>query len=67
MSVLSEIAASLNTTPMQVALAWLLKRAPNILLIPGTSMVVHLREKLAAKALDLLASALMNLGAIAGG
>lgn len=45
---LSEVATHLGATPMQVALAWLLQRAPNILLIPGTSSVVHLRENLAA-------------------
>ena len=46
-------AASLEATPMQVALAWLLRRAPNILLIPGTSSVKHLRENLAAATLEL--------------
>ncbi|WP_276118901.1 aldo/keto reductase family oxidoreductase [Pararhizobium qamdonense] len=52
-STLSNVAARLNATPMQVALAWLLRRAPNILLIPGTSSVGHLRENLAAAALVL--------------
>ncbi|WP_233863456.1 aldo/keto reductase family oxidoreductase [Paraburkholderia adhaesiva] len=52
-SSLSEIAARLGSTPMQVALAWLLRRAPNMLLIPGTSSVAHLRENLAAGTLDL--------------
>ncbi|HVZ53904.1 MAG TPA: aldo/keto reductase family oxidoreductase [Pseudolabrys sp.] len=52
-STLSDVAARLGATPMQVALAWLLRRAPNILLIPGTSSVAHLRENLAAAALDL--------------
>jgi len=52
-SILSEVAERLGVTPMQVALRWLLRRAPNILLIPGTSSVVHLRENLAAAALDL--------------
>ncbi len=47
-SALSAVAARLGRTPMQVALAWLLRRAPNILLIPGTSSVAHLRENLAA-------------------
>ncbi len=47
-SALSEVAARLGATPMQVALAWLVARAPNILLIPGTSSVAHLRENLAA-------------------
>ena len=52
-STLSDVAMRLNATPMQVALAWLLRRAPNILLIPGTSSVGHLRENLAAAALVL--------------
>ncbi|TDH61985.1 aldo/keto reductase family oxidoreductase [Dankookia rubra] len=47
-SALSEVAGRLGATPMQVALAWLLRRSPNILLIPGTASVVHLRENLAA-------------------
>jgi aryl-alcohol dehydrogenase-like predicted oxidoreductase len=50
---LSDVARRLGATPMQVALAWLLKRAPNVLLIPGTSSVGHLRENLAAAELDL--------------
>lgn len=50
---LSDVANSLGATPMQVALAWLLQRAPNILLIPGTSSVTHLRENLAAAGLEL--------------
>lgn len=50
---LSDVAARLQATPMQVALAWLLQRAPNILLIPGTSSVAHLRENLAAADLQL--------------
>ena len=52
-STLSSVALRLGATPMQVALAWLLRRAPNILLIPGTSSVAHLRENLAAAELDL--------------
>ncbi len=52
-STLSDVARRLGATPMQVALAWLLKRAPNILLIPGTSSLVHLRENLGAAALEL--------------
>ena len=52
-SKLSEVARQLGATPMQVALAWLLRRAPNILLIPGTSSVAHLRENLAAADLEL--------------
>jgi pyridoxine 4-dehydrogenase len=50
---LSDVAKALGVTPMQVALAWLLQRAPNILLIPGTSSVSHLRENLAATRLTL--------------
>ena len=65
-SALSELAASLDATPMQVALAWLLKRAPNILLIPGTSSVEHLRENLAAAKLDIKGSVMAKLNAIAG-
>ncbi|VEB83752.1 putative oxidoreductase [Citrobacter koseri] len=52
-SMLSDVAASLNATPMQVALAWLLQRSANILLIPGTSSVTHLRENMAAGDLQL--------------
>jgi pyridoxine 4-dehydrogenase len=52
-SVLSDVAKSLGVTPMQVALAWLLQRAPNILLIPGTASLEHLRENLAAADLEL--------------
>ena len=52
-STLSDVAARLGATPMQVALAWLLRRAPNILLIPGTSSPDHLRENLAAAELAL--------------
>jgi len=52
-STLSDVAQQLGATPMQVALAWLLRRAPNILLIPGTSSIAHLRENLAAAELDL--------------
>ena len=52
-SALSEVAGRLGATPMQVAIAWLLRRAPNILLIPGTSSVAHLRENLAAAELEL--------------
>lgn len=50
---LSEIALRLGATPLQVALAWLLKRSPNILLIPGTSSVEHLRQNLAAADIDM--------------
>ncbi|MEG9438873.1 aldo/keto reductase family oxidoreductase [Edaphobacter sp. HDX4] len=62
---LNEVAASLEATPMQVALAWLLHRSPNILLIPGTSSVGHLRENLAAASLELPAAALGRLNSIA--
>jgi aryl-alcohol dehydrogenase-like predicted oxidoreductase len=62
---LDEIAASLGATPMQVALAWLLQRSPNILLIPGTSSVQHLRENLAAAPLALPSAALARLNSIA--
>jgi pyridoxine 4-dehydrogenase len=65
-SALSTVAASLGATPMQVALAWLLKRAPNILLIPGTSSLGHLRENLGAAKLELMGPALAELNAIAG-
>ncbi|MBD7923481.1 aldo/keto reductase family oxidoreductase [Xanthomonas bonasiae] len=61
---LSSIAQELGVTPMQVALAWLLARAPNILLIPGTSSVVHLRENLAAAELSLSGDVLAALDRI---
>lgn len=62
---LDGVAAELGATPMQVALAWLLQRAPNILLIPGTSSVAHLRENLGAAELALGESHLATLDAIA--
>lgn len=62
---LSNVATQLSATPMQVALAWLLKRAPNILLIPGTSSRAHLRENLAAADFDLPANAINELDGIA--
>jgi aryl-alcohol dehydrogenase-like predicted oxidoreductase len=62
--VLSEVAADLDATPMQVALAWLLHRAPNILLIPGTSSLDHLRQNLAAADLTLPDEALARLDTI---
>ncbi|MER9752837.1 aldo/keto reductase family oxidoreductase [Mesorhizobium sp. M0166] len=65
-STLSNVAARLGATPMQVALAWLLQRAPNILLIPGTSSVAHLRENLAAGDLALPEDALEELDGIGG-
>src|SRR5260221_6568803 len=64
-SALDRVAASLQATPMQVALAWLLQRSPNILLIPGTSSINHLRENLAAAALELPSDAIAELNAIA--
>jgi aryl-alcohol dehydrogenase-like predicted oxidoreductase len=63
-SELNEIAERLGATPMQVALAWLLHRSPNILLIPGTSSVGHLRENLAAADLELSAEVIAELDAI---
>ncbi len=66
-AVLSDVAARLGATPMQVALAWLLRRAPNILLIPGTSSVAHLRENLGAAELELPQDARVALGRIGTG
>jgi pyridoxine 4-dehydrogenase len=63
--VLDAAAASLGVTPMQVALAWLLQRSPNIVLIPGTSSVAHLRENLAAAELKLPDAIVEGLDAIA--
>jgi len=60
-TVLSDVATKLGATPMQVALAWLLRRSPNILLIPGTSSIDHLRENLAAAELELPADAMTSL------
>jgi len=64
-STLSEVAKSLESTPMQVALAWLLHRSPNILLIPGTSSVGHLRENLKSAVLQLSPKVLEALSSIA--
>ena len=64
-SILSDVAERLGRTPMQVALAWLLCRAPNILLIPGTSSVAHLRENVAAAGLELPKDAITALDGIA--
>ena len=64
-STLNDVAKRLGATPMQVALAWLLDRSPNILLIPGTSSVAHLRENLAAAELTLPDDALKALDSIA--
>jgi pyridoxine 4-dehydrogenase len=65
-STLSSVASRLGVTPMQVALAWLLHRSPNVLLIPGTSSVAHLRENLAAGRLALSPETLAELDGIAG-
>jgi pyridoxine 4-dehydrogenase len=62
---LSDIAASLGTTSMQVALAWLLQRSPNILLIPGTSSLKHFQENLQAAQLQIPSEVLANLNSIA--
>jgi aryl-alcohol dehydrogenase-like predicted oxidoreductase len=64
-STLSNVAERLGATPMQVALAWLLQRAPNILLIPGTSSVAHLRENLAADQFALPAGVVAELDGMA--
>jgi len=63
-STLDAAAASLQVTPMQLALAWLLQRSPNILLIPGTSSVAHLRENLSAAALQLPSKVIVDLNSI---
>ncbi|MEJ5022795.1 aldo/keto reductase family oxidoreductase [Ochrobactrum vermis] len=60
-STLSHVADRLGATPMQVALSWLLRRSPNILLIPGTSSRLHLRENLAAQKIELPEDALLEL------
>ena len=64
-STLSDVAGRLEVTPMQVALAWLLHRSPNILLIPGTSSLAHLRENLAVEQLTLSPQVLAELDGIA--
>ena len=64
-STLSDVARRLGATPMQVALAWLLRRGPNILLIPGTSSAAHLRENLAASELTLSPQTVAELEGIA--
>jgi aryl-alcohol dehydrogenase-like predicted oxidoreductase len=64
-STLSDVAARLGATPMQIALAWLLQRSPNILLIPGTSSTAHLRENLSAAELHLPPPVLAELDSIA--
>jgi pyridoxine 4-dehydrogenase len=63
---LSDVAVRLDATPMQVALAWLLQRSPNILVIPGTSSVEHLRENLQASKLQIPSEAIAELEAISG-
>ena len=63
-SALDAVAASIGATPMQTALAWLLRRSPNILLIPGTSSVAHLRENLAVADIELPGTATATLDAI---
>jgi aryl-alcohol dehydrogenase-like predicted oxidoreductase len=64
---LSDIAARLDATPLSVALAWLLHRSPNMLLIPGTSSVAHLRENVAGAGLELSTDILTELDAVAAG
>ena len=64
-SALDDVAARLGATPMQVALAWLLRRSPNILLIPGTSSVAHLRQNVAAAELTIPDAELQRLEQIA--
>jgi aryl-alcohol dehydrogenase-like predicted oxidoreductase len=66
-SVLNDVAAGLGATPMQVALAWLLQRAPNMLQIPGTSSVGHLRENLEAASLSLPEENVARLNTIGAG
>ena len=63
---LDSAATALHATPMQIALAWLLQRAPNILLIPGTSSVKHLHENLQAATLQLPPETIADLDTIAG-
>jgi pyridoxine 4-dehydrogenase len=63
-SVLDAAAASIQATPMQVALAWLLQRSPNVLLIPGTSSRKHLRENLQAATLQIPTEVLADLESI---
>ncbi|MGA3348858.1 MAG: aldo/keto reductase family oxidoreductase [Candidatus Sulfotelmatobacter sp.] len=63
-STLSDVAVRLDATPMQVALAWLLQRSPNILVIPGTSSIAHLRENLEASKLQIPSEVIADLDAI---
>jgi pyridoxine 4-dehydrogenase len=66
-SALDAAAASMQATPMQVALAWLLQRSPNILLIPGTSSAAHLRENLNAATLKLPFEVIASLDSTGAG
>jgi pyridoxine 4-dehydrogenase len=63
---LTQVASRLDATPMQVALAWLLQRSPNILVIPGTSSVEHFRENLKSATLQIPAEMLADLDTIPG-
>ena len=63
---LNSVAQRLATSPMGVALAWLLQRSPNILLIPGTSSVSHLQENVAGASVELPQDAIEELNSIAG-
>jgi pyridoxine 4-dehydrogenase len=65
--ILSDVAVRLNATPMQVALAWLLQRSPNMLVIPGTSSIEHLRENLQASRLEIPSEVIADLDSVAGG
>jgi pyridoxine 4-dehydrogenase len=65
-STLSDVATRLGATPMQVALAWLLHRSPNVLVIPGTSSIEHLRENLQASTLQIPREVIADLDAIGG-
>jgi pyridoxine 4-dehydrogenase len=65
-STLSDVAARLGATPMQVALAWLLQRSPNLLVIPGTSSIEHLRENLESSLLQIPPEVIADLDAIGG-
>jgi aryl-alcohol dehydrogenase-like predicted oxidoreductase len=65
-STLSDVAARLGATPMQVALAWLLQRSLNILVIPGTSSIEHLRENLQSSLLQIPPEVNVDLDAISG-
>jgi len=65
-SILDEVAATLHASPFAVALAWLLQRSPNLLLIPGTSSLAHLQENISAASIRLTAGALQKLDAVGG-